>query len=198
MPDPNNIIIDELKAVGMLIPKCANESVKHAFMQATGRAGNPSFAFRTCSKFDADRMKGWFRFATVRNPFDRLVSCWAQKIDNQFFSPFSRYGMFPGMSFEDFARRVAEMDDCEANQHWRSMACDLVIGSRVVPDYVGRFENLAEAWKTIRAHCPGLPELPHVNKSRRKPYQEYYSTTLRRVVEKRYTQDLETFGYGFE
>lgn len=199
MPDPNNILISKYKTIAMLIPKCANESVKYAFIDALGLNEHPRRAFPTASKEMAGglRDKGWFVFTIVRNPFDRLVSCWADKLQaDKMFKPFKRYGLWHKMTFDAFIERIAQMQDHECNQHWRPMSYDLLGKGEVVPAFVGRFERLAEDWKVVQERCP-VSDLRHANKSNHKPYREHYTPRLRDLVARRYAKDLGVFGYEF-
>ncbi len=67
-------------------------------------------------------------------------------------------------------------------------------------DCVMRFENLGE---DFRAVCATLKiaapvSLPEYNRSRRDHYSRYYDDDLRRLVGKRFADEIEKFGYTFE
>ena len=91
--------------------------------------------------------RDYFRFAFVRNPWDRLVSCYSNKFSDMgkgLGGPRQRAEEFsPDMSFAEFVEAVHATPDEEANPHFRSqhaVVCDPQ--GRVMADFVGRFENL--------------------------------------------------------
>jgi chondroitin 4-sulfotransferase 11 len=149
----------------------------------------------------------YFKFAFVRNPWDRLVSCYFEKIDNRFRyqdlnPPGEKDRFYPRMPFAEFVEAVHATPDETANHHFRSQhttVCDS--GGRVMADFVGRFENLREDFALVaeRIGAPGL-ELPHRVKSRtrgERHYRDLYDEKLQGLVYERYEKDVETFGYSF-
>ena len=114
-----------------------------------------------------------FVFAFVRDPFDRLASCYVNKIvAPQTFPPlFAELGFRQGMTFPAFVARVAATPDSIADDHFRSQASMLTLKGRVVPSFVGRFETIGPDWEHVRETVlarggPDLGALPHVNKRR--------------------------------
>jgi chondroitin 4-sulfotransferase 11 len=163
-------------------------------------------------RLDAE-YRDYFKFAFVRNPWDRLVSCYFNKAATG--SPISGFKgpnlnppgeeqdwFYPGMPFAEFVEAVHAIPDEDANLHFRSqhtVVCDP--GGRVMADFVGRFENLRKDFAVVaeKIGAPGL-ELPHRLKSRRRksrPYTDFYDKRLKKLVHERYEKDVETFGYSF-
>jgi len=205
MPDPNNIIFHKHKIIYFAICKIASQSIRHAFMRALRlHKGLPAKVFNkrwTCDKYKAMKpeFEDYFKFTFVRNPFDRLVSCWFDKSQREkMFNPFTRYGLYHKMPFGEFVKIVCNMPDNRANQHWRRQTYDLMIDDKIlVPEFVGRYERLHEDWKVIQERVSGLPDLPHANKADHKPYQEYYTPEIQDIVSHRYAQDLKVLNYTF-
>lgn len=95
--------------------------------------------------------KAW-SFSFVRHPVTRLYSCWNNKVvENPELSPsFLRMGIEPGMNFDAFVARVAAVPDRLADLHVRSQTSILTWRGKLVPDFVGRVEHVAEDWDKVR------------------------------------------------
>ncbi len=138
-----------------------------------------------------------FSFSIVRNPWDRVVSHfhYRQMTDQTGLGDSS-------LSFKDWVRKVyveraAEYVDEEKMFLTQS---DWVTDEegRIMVDYIGRFEQLDETWSEIcrrlnREHTA----LPHVKKSSRQNYRDYYDQESRDIVENFFKKDVVNFGYRF-
>jgi chondroitin 4-sulfotransferase 11 len=156
---------------------------------------------------EVHRLVDHFRFGFVRNPWARLVSCYAHTIvrtrerGRNCLPPFFRNAesFRLDMSFDEFAEAVVTLPDEQIDAHARSQYTFLVDSSgRALADFVGRFENLQEDWKYVCART-GFPfvETPHLNRSNHGPYRDYYSPRLRDLVSGRYARDLHEWSYDF-
>jgi len=162
---------------------------------------------------DLRRFAGWRRFGFVRNPWDRLVSCYLSKIlsDPGKQMPtfvdgipveFHRYGVFrAGMPFSEFARACCEIPDHDADDHFVSQ--HRFFDARPRADVtVERFEDAAAVFpRTLQAL--GLPAdaIPHDKRSvGRDPYVDYYGEDRELVaaVGRRYAEDARRYGYVFD
>jgi hypothetical protein len=154
----------------------------------------------------------YFKFAFVRNPWDRLVSCYKDKIyyctdhtgkvnaygDN--LPPFMRkYSCFQkGMPFEDFVKAVSKIPDHAAEAHFISQHTYLEHHGDLVPNFIGKFENIGEDWGRV---CKSIkiktPSLEHRKKVADKPYKSFYTDETIEIVASRYEKDISMFGYNF-
>ena len=94
-----------------------------------------------------------FKFAFVRNPWDRILSCFLNKIkkdkhfQNKHFEDgvmkkFHRFNTFyAGMPFAEFLHAVAEIPDEIADGHFASQYTRLVMNENLVIAHLARFEN---------------------------------------------------------
>lgn len=208
MPDPNNIVLHEQRVVLMLICKAGNTSIKQAVGSALGLRNVAQWQHELSTANKAAcrhlRTQGYRVLGTVRHPLARLVSCWADKVERsaQFHEPLRRkYGerVWPGMPFADFARFVCGVPDEAADQHFRGAAWDLCATS-LVPDTLLRMEN-PTWWDALAGvlRAQGLeigPARTENRTGRGADWRQMYRPDLRTLVERRYADDLEAFGYG--
>jgi len=150
-----------------------------------------------------------YRFAVVRNPWDRLVSWWSMvnmyreaHAQGGYFNNFFAYVLGRARTFEDFILNCG--DDVEDPDGFKCIfrnQIDYVIDAdgQVMVDFIGRFETLESDFRHVLAET-GRPAtaLEHVNRSRHRPYQDYYSPKTRDIVEKAYARDIARFEYRFE
>jgi chondroitin 4-sulfotransferase 11 len=150
----------------------------------------------------------YFKFTFVRNPWDRLLSCYMSKVVRSGTGmPMGKYGnvtLRRDMSFQEFAEAVCLIPDEEANPHFRSQhifVCDEGADKNVLADFVGRFENLEEDFEIVTKRIGIDARLPHAANTSSirgsRSYRDFYDEKLARMVGERYREDVEIFGYSF-
>lgn len=141
-------------------------------------------------------------FSFVRNPWDRLLSCYRSKIQADKIAlkrtEYEGGVLYPGMTFREFSEVVCQTPDEDANMHFRAQT-PMLSGSDggLLTNYVGRFESLSRDFKEIFGRIGVTLELPPPKKPRREGYREAYDGRLREMVGERYRADVEKFGYSF-
>ncbi|WP_443750931.1 sulfotransferase family 2 domain-containing protein [Asticcacaulis solisilvae] len=135
---------------------------------------------------------GYFKFAFVRNPFDRFVSyCAFMLRDGEVFQQQPREAMY------HFLFR-APPEQHILFQPQSSLLVD-DDGATLLTDRIGRVEDMQASYDAICAHIGIAPSpLARVNGSRRSDYRRYYDQALIDGVAARYARDLDLFGYTFE
>lgn len=139
----------------------------------------------------------YFKFAFVRNPWDRLVSCWVDKVldgKGSIFN-FREWDLTRMNQFENFVEFASRLDLKTCDRHLR-LQCELLDLNNV--DYLGRLETFANDFVSICNHL-GIKceEIISCNVSKRKPYPDYYTDKLRDKVFQMYRKDIQMFGYEF-
>lgn len=144
----------------------------------------------------------YFKFAFVRNPWDRVVSSFFFRQKRKWLTKESfedRFG--EPLTFKNWVKQK-EYTTSFANQgnrlylqvNWMKYRCSEKFGM----DYIGRFENLQSDFDAICDKI-GIPrkQLKHRNATRHEHYTEYYDDETRDIVGQLCAEDIEYFGYKF-
>ena len=208
------MISNKYKCIYIHIPKCAGTSIDYALLS------------RYYSKFDktnkiweqhasAQQIKShyasknqwnnYFKFAIIRNPFDRIVSSY-----NFLCRRMKPCNFRDRMLFKDFVFRRGEFKDMlypsliikrenEYHQIGPSFSYLFDENNNLLVDHIGKFENLKEEWGFICEQLKVKLKLNHHNKYSRdnKHYRDYYDDETKEFVAKTYEKDLEMFEYKF-
>jgi len=215
------IVIEIYKLIYFPIAKVACSSIKTTIAEILNleipsneeypiQVHNVEFPTAKCDQLSTI-YKDYLKFAFVRNPWDRLVSCYINKMtkpinfENTYFKQgiyidFIRYGIFKaGMNFKEFVKEVCKIPDEISDEHFRSQYTFITDENEtLIVDFIGKFENLQEDFNKISGKI-GLKniELPKLMSTKHKHYTEYYDEETKKLVAERYKKDIEMFGYEF-
>jgi hypothetical protein len=137
-----------------------------------------------------DLFAGLFKFAFVRNPWDRLVSRYSYLLRNE---GHPRRHLVKAMSgFEEYLDW--EIRRGKMAQH------NYVCGARGewIVDFVGYYERLQEDFAKVCVRLKVDAQLPQANSSSHRDYKTYYTPETRERVAKHFQRDIELFGYEFD
>jgi hypothetical protein len=205
------IISHQHKFVFTAIPKTGTHAVRRALREHLGPQDEEQVGLFVEKRFDNEALAaikhghvalaqlrphmspeafaGYFKFAFVRNPFDRFISFCAFKTRDDEFERNPRAVM------RYFLENPPEGIWFKP-QH--SFISDEV--GALLTDTVGRVEEMQRSYDAICARI-GIPSAPleqGVNASRHADYRSYYNPSLVDGVAALYARDLELFGYTFE
>ena len=125
-----------------------------------------------------------YKFACVRNPWDRMVS--------YYFTPTQNTVAWDSEKFRKVIDKALPVAD-----YLRLNDRDNDPFENV--NYIMRFENLVDDFRKVcRALGISPPTLPQYNRSDREHYSRYYSDELRELVRVRFAAEIERFGYTFD
>jgi hypothetical protein len=135
-----------------------------------------------------EQWNSYFKFAFVRNPFDRFISySFFKKNKNEVLQKFPL--PFLKLMFKD--------DRVVKDVLFRPQL-DFICNKKgdVIVDYIGYFEKLQESFDDVCMKL-GLPleTLLEINKSDHADYEQYYDDELRGLVSNHYKRDIEKFEY---
>ena len=142
---------------------------------------------------DDDMFKKYFKFTSVRNPWDRVVSAYNYYI--------KKLGQGK-MSFLEYNMLGRDVSSEETNHVYPAPVSNIL---KSVPEHFHcvRFENLVDDVCDVCDQL-GIPheidKFPHRkdNKTNNKHYSEYYNKQTRGIVEERFADDIERFDYEFQ
>lgn len=145
-----------------------------------------------------------FTFSFVRNPWDRLVSCWADKCQRPkaYRKAFYVRGIHHKMSFEKFVDCVIKIPHNKCNSHYRPQYLGLYYDEDKLPEFIGRVERFEDDWRVIQDYVrittgKELAGIPHTRKSSHKRYTDHYTEDLIEKVAEYYKKDIELLNYKF-
>lgn len=135
-------------------------------------------------------LDGYFKFAFVRNPFDRFVSYCAFMARNG-----DAFAQRPRDVMRFFIRDDPQVDHLLFRPQFELLSDQ---SGRVRMDFIARTERMQADYDAVCAKV-GIASSPleKVNGTEHRHYAEYYDDELRGHVARFYARDLETFGYGF-
>ena len=216
-PENRGIISKEYQFIYFYINKVASTSIKKIMAQILFGMETTdivhSFPFDEVLEVEKGQYTDYLKFSFVRNPWDRIVSCYMDKILHQNFTNYrykngvarlfvKKYKKFfyMGMTFEEFVRRICNIPNEHADRHFRSQHTFITDNKgNLIVDFIGRFENLPSDFDLI-CEKTGIPKcrLSHINKgTRERNYRKYYSEKTKMMIAERFKKDIELFGYRF-
>ncbi len=148
----------------------------------------------SCFSGNAHRFDAMFKFAVVRNPWDRMVSE---------VSYLGARGFLKGERIRDRIIELCRTDIVENHRFDIDQFGYLSVDGRLAVDHVIRFERLEEGIAEVCRRL-ALPYAPLANVKpygdpdcARKPYWTFYDAFTRRLVHEQYRRDIEFWGYRF-
>ena len=205
------------------IPRTGGKSMTQVFMPHGSEVipGQPH-RHMTCLEFrdlvGRKRWNSYFKFAFVRNPWDRWVSLY--RFHTAGLRPGNSYGIWHGNvdmdektllyrqrtwgSFPQYIGRVTDRynpyaeDDIDWGRHSMTQTEYLLDDSgNCMVDFVGRFENLKNDFGLVLKRIGLSLELPYINASSHSRYVDYYDRETRMLVKKHSSETIERFGYKY-
>jgi len=176
------------------INKCAGTSVQTALKIPF----NHETALEKLARLGPWRFFRTYRFAVVRNPWDRLASQYAHRIKMNTTGLGDRHLCFRDWVIETLEEKNPRYRDIEVmfqtQIHWLvDREGNFLVGNVVF------FESLREGFRETCRDLGITAELPYIKSSGKGDYRDYYrdSQTIE-IVESYFKDDIETFGYEFD
>lgn len=155
---------------------------------------------------DKNKYNEYYKFTFVRNPFNRLVSCYENKYHSDkkrigvsmkflYFQTYLLGYLKEDNGFKEFVKKMAKIPLKFADPHFIPQSyyiLDKNGACRV--DYVGKFENFEHDWAWLMEKYSFAP-LSHYNKTDKVNWMDYYDRKTAELVYMYYEKDIKSFGY---
>lgn len=189
-------IFNEEKIIFIQINKCATVSI----LKALGCEQPPGHktAYKMRKKVGHKKWKAFFKFAVVRNPWDKMVSHFFAKQKSDQLKISRTHAGYINISFSDWIKTEQFIND---DSRFLNNQYDWLTNHKhsdlIIVDYIARFENLQEEWAKICKMQNIDKTLDHVNRSEHGAYRTYYDDESIEIVSNKFKKDIEFFGYEF-
>ena len=219
MAQPHHFIrIKTCKLLYGRVPKAANSSIKAALCRllserppkGTKTTSDKFWQHETNNETELITLRkarkyrhSHFSFSFVRNPFDRLIAAYNNKVIEieQPPLPMQHMGIHHNMSFESFLDVLIDTPIQRYDVHVLPQSHLLCLGRQVIPKFVGRVEQIDEHWDILRnillrEGINVMESLPqkNVRRSEKNSLKEYFhNDSLINKALQLYSDDVNLF-----
>lgn len=190
---------DDKQCIFVHVPKTAGLSVCKGLFDVPAVGHMPLAYYQNV--LGAEKFGRYYKFAFVRNPWDRLYSAYnylrnggVGREDRVWAEALAHYD-----DFDDFVCRWVDEDNIRLQLHFMPQ-CHFLKDAQggINLDFIGRFESLERDYGRILAKVGGEP-MPKVNVTRNSGrYLDAYSQRAKDIVARVYRRDIELLGYEFQ
>jgi hypothetical protein len=188
---------NQYRCVFIHIPKTAGSSI---VLSLFGE-GSRHVSYREYESANPKKFRRYFKFAFVRNPWDRLVSSYfylrnggSGGQDQVWFEQ----NLVGYTDFTSFVRCWLTKENIWSWTHFKPQyyfICDPDLRPRM--DFLGRVETIDADFQYVCERLGIAAELKRTNPSNHGHYSQYYTDELRERVATVYAKDIAIFGYEF-
>lgn len=192
---------DRYRCLFVHVPKVAGVAISRALFGNLGGGHRTLEAYRLI--FTRSQYASYFKFAFVRNPWDRLHSAYRFLRAGGFQEEdrvWAREHLAGFPEFREFVLRWVTAENIRMWNHFRLQSDFVVVSRGPGLDFLGYFENLDDDFRAV-AHRLGLRarlEVENRGPEPRRSYLEDYDEASCRRVSEVYREDIARFGYTFD
>lgn len=190
------------RSIYVHIPKTAGVSINTSLYDGpTGIHKSIAMFQKAFSKQEYD---DFFKFAFVRNPWDRLVSAYLfmkKGGRNDFDKRWAEEHLAPYSQFEDFVIHWLNKDNIQLGIHFKPQTSFICLPTKSghEMDFIGYFERLQADYQFVRDRLATGTTLSFQNRNNtRRDYRTYYTPETQAIVGEVYKEDIELLGYDFD
>jgi len=155
---------------------------------------------------DGANLDDYYKWMFVRNPYDRIVSSFTYYKKNRNHIQEYRWMLD---SFETYIKNLDMLFNFELENFSESYFRKEFESIHIIPqhyfvcidgenkaDFIGKLENIDEAWNTVCSEIGQFANIGKTNASRTdNNYKDYFTDELIEIVNEKYKKDFELFGY---
>lgn len=198
-----------MKIVWFRTPKCAGRQIRgkleRAKLYLSDQYPNekkvlcirPETNWKRARKLNPDFWDSAWKFAVVRNPWDRFISG-CQYIKQKYPGRCKRIHK---MTLKEIAFNLPKQRNSLGEVHIaRTLSSILTYKDKLLVDHIIKLEDVDEGWEEVCKRIGIDVKLEKSNQSKRLPYKKYFDGDqefIDRIAEV-YAEDIERFGYTYE
>mgnify|MGYP003660132924 CR=1 FL=1 len=179
------------------------DDYKHpnTFEETSGGIYNAMLAKEIKNYVGSDCWNEYFKFSVMRNPWDRSISAWHWH--NRSTTDYLwKYAQDESLNEWGVLNKASFMYYLNIKPfHPISISKQLQIGGTFDIDYLIRFEDLNDSYKKVcdilNIKPIKLPNAKSGYKSKKVHYSKFYNDETKEIINQRYKDDIDNFGYKF-
>lgn len=194
---------DRTRSIFFHIPKTAGVSVAQALYG--NLAGGHNTLLDYLVAFGPDNLRSYFKFAFVRNPWDRVLSAFRflrQGGFNERDRTWANEHLARYSDFQDFVHHGLHTQAVRNWIHFVPQYRFVCWPGSTTPylNYIGYFENLSACFDQVASRLGCGKVLPEENRSgdSGSDYRNEYDNSAKAIVADIYATDIDLFDYDFE
>ena len=209
MPIDRTFFISKKKEIAYLnIAKSGCTSIKASLSYLRDKPLNESrpnvhdpryynFYFLDVVKESSSYLKECFKFTFVRNPIERVISFYKNKILS--FDPavtpyYGGIGIKHKMPFEAFISKLVTIDHSKLEQHLSDQYLKVINDNNIVVDFIGKIEEIDIHWQILNNYMDETLPIKRMNQTKADSSFSPSEEMLLRL-KKYYEIDMVLFGY---
>ena len=173
------------KVIWYRVAKVGTRSILKLFEKENGS----DFLYPSAIAYNSKFYKKYYKFAFVRNPYDRFVSSWKDKVVERNYFNFPNIELEKMKDLNHFIGWVENQNIEKCDEHIRSQHSLIDVEQL---DFLGRFESFNEDFKKVAQELNvELKQVPHLNSTKKK--EVTLTSEQKNRIKKIYEKDFLTF-----